>query len=120
MWKAKVLDLTNRHNMSSILTITGDEAADTIDRFAYSPDVIENLKLSRRSIIGFIERYLSGDLSSRDLAEIMEAIDVNERISIEDVDPGLVASAVFNLTSPEINGELIDREFVLSVLNRLR
>lgn len=106
--------------MSSILTITGEEPADTIEKFAYSSGLIEDLKLSRGSIIRFVERYLSGDLSSRDLAKIMEAIDVNERISIEDADPGLVASVVFNLTSPEINGELIDREFVLSVLNRLR
>lgn len=106
--------------MTKILTITGDEAADTIDRLVYLSDDIGDLKLSRKSVIRFIERYLSGDLSSDDLARIMEAIDVNEKIGIEDADPGLIASAIFNLTAPEINGDLNNRELVLSVLNRLR
>lgn len=54
-------------------------------------------------VAGLLEAFLSGDISSEEISEYAEFLDVNDDIEFDDV---VCADVVFRMSSPEINGDM--------------
>jgi hypothetical protein len=88
----------------NVYQVTGEELLGEITSMAYGVGALQ-LDVSASALLRFIDRFLSGDISEKDLAGIAEAFDVNERVVIKG-NSRLIAACIFELTSPEVNGDL--------------
>jgi hypothetical protein len=61
--------------------------------------------LSRADVIAALRRYLHGEWSASDLSRWADEVENPERVEYEDGYSTLIASVLFDLGTPEINGE---------------
>ena len=71
--------------------------------------------LNRSAVIEVLQAFLAGSITSQNVVEWADFFDVNENVELEsDV---LLPDVLFELSSPEINGELdVDRAGKLVVM----
>jgi len=61
--------------------------------------------LSRADVLAALRRYLDGDWTASDLYKWADAVENPEAVRYEDAYSNLIASVLFDLGTPEINGE---------------
>jgi len=71
--------------------------------------VPEEIGLSGAALIQLIDRCLIGDLSVEQIVGIANLLEVNEAINVDEADRLVVAEALFQLATPEINGQITQR-----------
>lgn len=69
----------------------------------------EEIGLSGAALIQFIDRFLTGDLSVEQIVGIADLLEVNEAIEVDEADRLVVAEALFQLATPEVNGQITQR-----------
>ena len=63
------------------------------------------MDLSRADVLASLRRYLDGEWSAADLSRWADGVENPETIAYEDAWSTLIASVLFDLGTPEINGE---------------
>lgn len=86
--------------------ITGDESVDDLWEALHGKGLSSECGLTRVGLVRFIDRFLVNELSSDQLAEIADILEMNERILLPEADHSPVTEALFQLASPEINGPI--------------
>lgn len=90
----------------SSYTIHGWESVDTIERMLYASEEIKEVYLSKRAVLALIDRFLGSSMSGADLEKIAEMLDANESLAMDDEDRTSITTAIFQMSSSEINGAL--------------
>ena len=65
----------------------------------------DGVDLSREDVVTALRRYLDGDWTADDLSRWADEIENPETVRYEDAYSTLIASVLFDLATPEINGE---------------
>ncbi len=86
--------------------ISGMEMIDDLRRHL-TGRVETDFILNRSALSQFIERYLSGELTESELQEIGDLLEMT--VEYEDGNEGVIAQVLFEVSSPEVNGQ-IDQE----------
>lgn len=90
-------------------SITGNETVSELSALLKEIRVPGEIGLSGAAVIQFIDRFLTGDLSVEQIVGIADLLEVNEAIEVGEADRLAVAEALFQLATPEINGQMTQR-----------
>ena len=63
-----------------------------------------DIALSRSALSQFVARYLNGELTESELQEIGDLLEMT--VEYEDGNQGLIAQVLFEVSSPEVNGQI--------------
>ncbi|WP_350016416.1 hypothetical protein ABNK63_00915 [Rhodanobacter sp. IGA1.0] len=69
-------------------------------------DVDRHLKLSRFALVTLLRRYLEDHISAEGVVDLMEALEMNERVNVDTPRDVGINDVLFELANPEINGDL--------------
>ncbi|WP_426690586.1 hypothetical protein [Rhodanobacter ginsengiterrae] len=69
-------------------------------------DVDQHLKLSRVALIALLRRYLEDHIPAESVVDLMEALEMNERVNADAPRDVGINDVLFELANPEINGDL--------------
>jgi hypothetical protein len=89
-------------------SISGNESVSDIGQIIYQEGSASRFELRRAGVIRFIDRFLAGDLSAEQIVDIASMLEMNDRILLDEVDRSVVTEALFQLSSPEINGPVTE------------
>lgn len=76
------------------------------------------LKLSRSALIALLRRYLDDHISAESLVDLAEALEMNDRVNVDEPKDVGINDVLFELANPEINGDLTKAK-ALSLVNSL-
>jgi hypothetical protein len=71
--------------------------------------------LTGANVISILDRYLSGDLTSQQVADWADLVECREDIELPEAGAVSISDAVFHLANPNLRGEL-----TLQVAERMR
>lgn len=69
-------------------------------------DADRHLKLSRFALITLPRRYLDDHISAESVVDLAEALEMNERVNVDEPRDVGINDVLFELANPEINGDL--------------
>jgi hypothetical protein len=84
--------------------ISGHEVV--LDRRDALRDTGRHFKLSRLALMALLRRYLDDHISAESIVDVAEALEMNERVNVDEPKDIGINDALFLLANPEINGEL--------------
>lgn len=91
--------------MTSI--ISGKESFEELNRLLCEDSEGNDIELTKAAVVLFIDRFLGGEISGIELQRISEILEMNEKLVMEDdSDQVLISTALFQISTPEINGDL--------------
>lgn len=88
------------------LTISGKE--DLADLCAKLFNVEWNFKLGRWALVTLLRRYLAGQASTENMVDLANALEMNERVNVDEPMDVAINDVLFELANPEINGALTE------------
>jgi hypothetical protein len=92
-----------------MLTITGNERPNelaTLRRQSGGDPSNPHLLLTKQALARFLARYVAGELNSTDLVEVANQLEMRDEIDYESGAEAVIADVLFEVASPEINGDL--------------
>ncbi len=99
------------------IKLTGNEDAREIFRLRTAGDKV--FLVSRKTLLRLIERFVGGEVDAKQVEGYADAVEVMDDVENEDGYEELIATILFQLSSPEINGSLTPDE-VERILGLLR
>ena len=91
-----------------MIAITGEEQPDEILKLRRTGSArsIGHLLLTKRALGRMLARCEAGELQSAELVEIANQLEARDEVDYERGAERVIADTLFELASPEINGEL--------------
>lgn len=101
---------------AQLLVISGQENLSELRGMLL--DTQQHFKLSRLALITVLQRHLDGHISAENVVDLAEALEMNERVNVDEPRDIGINDVLFELANPEINGELTSTK-ALSLINAL-
>ena len=81
-------------------------------------DANRHLKLGRLALIALLRRYLDDHISAEGIVDLADALEMNERVNVDEPRDDVINDVLFELANPEINGDLTKAK-ALALVNAL-
>lgn len=75
-----------------------------LSQFPWDPE--REVILRHRDVAGVLERYLGGSVTEEDVEKWAETMEVRDDVTFEDVQPDVLADAIYFLANPLVEGSL--------------
>ena len=102
-------------SLQNQLKVTGLENYETLKQQLFTAEE-ESFLVEQLTIRSLLGRFLDEKITAEELSQFAELLDGNEAVDYESEQREIIADVLFDLSSPEINGE-ITHEKVRSILD---